>query len=116
MLKQFKILHQGGYSDDEREMYKACVWCNTVESMQVLLRGMALLEQPIAFPEGDEAVVRGGRTGGLRRPFATATVANSNQERPPHSGWFAHGRPGRSRCCSCSRATRTLCWARPPRS
>ena len=30
-----KILHQGGYSETERESYREIIWSNTIQSMQV---------------------------------------------------------------------------------
>lgn len=47
ILKQMKILHQGGYSEAEREAFREIIWSNTIQSMQVLLRGLKTLSPPI---------------------------------------------------------------------
>jgi len=51
ILKQMKILHQGGYSEAERESYREIIWSNTIQSMQVLLRGMKTINPPIEFDD-----------------------------------------------------------------
>lgn len=51
ILKQMKILHQGGYSEAERESYREIIWSNTIQSMQVLLRGMKTITPPIEFED-----------------------------------------------------------------
>jgi len=51
VLKQMKILHQGGYSPEERESYREIIWSNTIQSMQVLLRGMSTINPPIPFDD-----------------------------------------------------------------
>lgn len=35
ILKQMKLIHQGSYSDKEREAYKEIIYSNTVQSMHV---------------------------------------------------------------------------------
>lgn len=35
ILKQMKLIHQGSYSDKERENYKEIIYSNTVQSMHV---------------------------------------------------------------------------------
>eukprot|EP00732_Lithocolla_globosa_P004636 Lithocolla_globosa_v1_NODE_4378_length_1450_cov_119.556272.p1 type:complete len:356 gc:universal NODE_4378_length_1450_cov_119.556272:1284-217(-) len=51
ILKQMKILHQGGYNESERESYREIIWSNTIQSMQVLLRGMKTLNPSIEFDD-----------------------------------------------------------------
>ena len=46
-----KILHQGGYSEQERESYREIIWSNTIQSMQVLVRGMKTIDPPIEFDD-----------------------------------------------------------------
>ena len=58
VLKQMKILHQGGYSAEERESYREIIWSNAIQSMQVLVRGMGTINPPIAFND-PAAEVRG---------------------------------------------------------
>ena len=37
ILKQMKLIHEGSYSDKERESYKEIIYSNTVQSMRVRL-------------------------------------------------------------------------------
>ncbi|KAI7877236.1 guanine nucleotide-binding protein subunit alpha [Lichtheimia hyalospora FSU 10163] len=40
ILKQMKLIHDGGYSHDEREAFKEIIFSNTVQSMRVILDAM----------------------------------------------------------------------------
>jgi len=51
-----KILHQGGYSETERESYREIIWSNTIQSMQVLVRGMKTIDPPIEFDDSTQEV------------------------------------------------------------
>jgi guanine nucleotide-binding protein subunit alpha len=35
ILKQMKLIHEGSYTDKERENYKEIIYSNTVQSMHV---------------------------------------------------------------------------------
>ena len=48
ILKQMKLIHEGGYSRDERESFKEIIFSNTVQSMRVILEAMESLELPLA--------------------------------------------------------------------
>lgn len=48
ILKQMKLIHEGGYSRDERESFKEIIFSNTVQSMRVVLEAMESLELPLA--------------------------------------------------------------------
>jgi guanine nucleotide-binding protein subunit alpha len=48
ILKQMKLMYEGGYSRDERESFKEIIFSNTVQSMRVLLEAMESLEIPLA--------------------------------------------------------------------
>ncbi len=39
-----KLIHEGGYSRDERESFKEIIFSNTVQSMRVILEAMESLE------------------------------------------------------------------------
>jgi len=52
-----KILHQGGYSEAERESYREIIWSNTIQSMQVLVRGMKTITPTIEFEEPTMEVI-----------------------------------------------------------
>lgn len=47
ILKQMKLIWEGGYSDDERESFKEIIYSNTVQSMRVILEAMESLELPL---------------------------------------------------------------------
>lgn len=47
ILKQMKLIHEGGYSRDERESFKEIIFTNTVQSMRVILEAMESLELPL---------------------------------------------------------------------
>lgn len=40
ILKQMKLIHDGGYNNDERESFKEIIFSNTVQSMRVILEAM----------------------------------------------------------------------------
>ncbi|KAL1924834.1 uncharacterized protein VTP21DRAFT_4488 [Calcarisporiella thermophila] len=40
ILKQMKLIHDGGYTTDERESFKEIIFSNTVQSMRVILDAM----------------------------------------------------------------------------
>jgi len=42
-----KLIHEGGYTRDEREGFKEIVFSNTVQSMRVILEAMESLELPL---------------------------------------------------------------------
>ncbi|KAG5463028.1 MAG: guanine nucleotide binding protein, alpha subunit, partial [Olpidium bornovanus] len=44
ILKQMKMIHDGGYSNDEREGFKEIIFSNTVQSMRVILEAMERME------------------------------------------------------------------------
>ncbi|KAF3933164.1 hypothetical protein ABW19_dt0207928 [Dactylella cylindrospora] len=48
ILKQMKLIHEGGYSRDEKESFKEIIFSNTVQSMRVILEAMETLELPLA--------------------------------------------------------------------
>ncbi|KAJ1723398.1 guanine nucleotide-binding protein subunit alpha [Coemansia sp. RSA 2703] len=43
IIKQMKLIHDGGYSQDERESFKEVIFSNTIQSMRVLLEAMDTL-------------------------------------------------------------------------
>ncbi|KAG0357989.1 guanine nucleotide-binding protein subunit alpha, partial [Gamsiella multidivaricata] len=47
ILKQMKLIHDGGYSKEECEAYKEIIFSNTVQSMRVILEAMDKMELPL---------------------------------------------------------------------
>ncbi|CAI2170950.1 7173_t:CDS:2 [Funneliformis geosporum] len=43
ILKQMKLIHDGGYSPEERESFKEIIFSNTVQSMRVILEAMDVM-------------------------------------------------------------------------
>jgi guanine nucleotide-binding protein G(i) subunit alpha len=42
-----KLIHDGGYSEDEREAFREIIFSNTVQSMRVILEAMETLSVPL---------------------------------------------------------------------
>ncbi|KAG0271932.1 guanine nucleotide-binding protein subunit alpha [Linnemannia exigua] len=47
ILKQMKLIHEGSYSNEEREAFKEIIYSNTVQSMRVILEAMDNMELPL---------------------------------------------------------------------
>jgi guanine nucleotide-binding protein G(i) subunit alpha len=43
-----KLIHHGGYNDQERESYKEIIFSNTVQSMRAILEAMPSLDIPLS--------------------------------------------------------------------
>jgi guanine nucleotide-binding protein subunit alpha len=52
VLKQMKLIHHGGYNDQERESYKEIIFSNTIQSMRAILEAMPQLDLALA-PQND---------------------------------------------------------------
>lgn len=52
ILKQMKLIHEGSYTDKERENYKEIIYSNTVQSMHVILDAMEMMGISLQHPEG----------------------------------------------------------------
>lgn len=44
IVKQMKIIHETGYSDEERKAYRPVVYSNTIQSMMAIIRAMSQLK------------------------------------------------------------------------
>ncbi|KAI8067942.1 guanine nucleotide-binding protein subunit alpha [Gongronella butleri] len=53
ILKQMKLIHDGGYTPDERESFKEVIFSNTIQSMKVTLDAMERLGITFDVPEND---------------------------------------------------------------
>ncbi|KAJ1642417.1 guanine nucleotide-binding protein subunit alpha [Coemansia erecta] len=51
IIKQMKLIHDGGYSQDERESFKEVIFSNTIQSMRVMLEAMDTLHIALEHPE-----------------------------------------------------------------
>ncbi|THG95983.1 hypothetical protein EW026_g5762 [Hermanssonia centrifuga] len=52
VLKQMKLIHNGGYNDSERESYKEIIFSNTIQSMRAILEAMPQLDIQLS-PQND---------------------------------------------------------------
>jgi guanine nucleotide-binding protein G(i) subunit alpha len=53
VLKQMKLIHHGGYTDQERESYKEIIFSNTIQSMRAILEAMNEPLQLALQPQND---------------------------------------------------------------
>ncbi|CAO3693838.1 hypothetical protein G6F70_001692 [Rhizopus microsporus] len=53
ILKQMKLIHDGGYTPEERESFKEVIFSNTLQSMRVTLEAMDNLGIPFRNPENE---------------------------------------------------------------
>lgn len=67
IVKQMKIIHETGYSQEECEEYRRVVYSNTVQSLMVIIRAMGRLKIEFADP---------GRTDIARQFFTHASAAD----------------------------------------
>ncbi|KAJ2607956.1 guanine nucleotide-binding protein subunit alpha [Coemansia sp. RSA 1804] len=51
IIKQMKLIHDGGYSQEERESFKEVIFSNTIQSMRVLLEAMEALHITLQLGE-----------------------------------------------------------------
>lgn len=49
-----KLIHDNGYSVDEREAFKEIIFSNTVQSMRVIIEAMTHMGIPLARPENNK--------------------------------------------------------------
>jgi len=52
VLKQMKLIHHGGYNEQERESYKEIIFSNTIQSMRAILEAMPQLDLSLS-PQND---------------------------------------------------------------
>lgn len=51
IVKQMKIIHEKGYSQEECLQYKPVVYSNTIQSMIAIIRAMGQLKLEFGYPE-----------------------------------------------------------------
>ncbi|KAJ8660647.1 hypothetical protein O0I10_003695 [Lichtheimia ornata] len=54
ILKQMKLIHDDGYSVDEREAFKQVIYSNTIQSMRVILEAMDDMDINFAHPDNQQ--------------------------------------------------------------
>ncbi|XP_038061257.1 guanine nucleotide-binding protein G(i) subunit alpha [Patiria miniata] len=73
IVKQMKIIHEEGYSEEDCKQYKPVVYSNTIQSMIAIIRAMGSLK--VDFGDGD-------RTDDARQLFALAGQAEEGELSP----------------------------------
>ena len=73
IVKQMKIIHETGYSDEERKAYRPVVYSNTIQSMMAIIRAMGQLR--IEF--------RNSSTSDDARQFFLLAQSTDEGELPP---------------------------------
>jgi len=56
ILKQMKLIHDGGYSKDDRDSFKEIIFSNTIQSMRVIVEAMEKLEIPYENAESKQYI------------------------------------------------------------
>uniref|UniRef100_A0A915DYU3 Uncharacterized protein n=1 Tax=Ditylenchus dipsaci TaxID=166011 RepID=A0A915DYU3_9BILA len=54
IVKQMKIIHETGYSEEERKAYRPVVYSNTIQSMMAIIRAMGQLKVTFRNPTRSE--------------------------------------------------------------
>lgn len=54
ILKQMKLIHDNGYSQEEKEAFKEIIFSNTVQSMRVILEAMQNMGISLQYPENHQ--------------------------------------------------------------
>lgn len=49
VLKQMKLIHHGGYNDQERESYKEIIYSNTIQSMRCEISSHRVFQPSCSF-------------------------------------------------------------------
>ncbi|XP_037540826.1 guanine nucleotide-binding protein G(i) subunit alpha [Nematolebias whitei] len=66
LVKQMKIIHEDGYTEDERKQYKVVVYSNTIQSIMAIIKAMGQLKMDFQNPV---------REDDARQLFALASTA-----------------------------------------
>ena len=53
ILKQMRLIHDQGYTKEDKDAYKEIIFSNTIQSMRVILEAMGRLE--IEYAKGEES-------------------------------------------------------------
>ncbi|XP_076015032.1 guanine nucleotide-binding protein G(i) subunit alpha-1 [Genypterus blacodes] len=76
IVKQMKIIHEAGYSEEECKQYKAVVYSNTIQSIIAIIRAMGRLKIDFGdFARADDARQLFVLAGSAEEGFMTAELA-----------------------------------------
>ncbi|GAB0175676.1 guanine nucleotide-binding protein G(i) subunit alpha-1 [Grus japonensis] len=62
IVKQMKIIHEAGYSEEECKQYKAVVYSNTIQSIIAIIRAMGRLKIDFGDPTRATKVFQGNNS------------------------------------------------------
>ncbi|KAI5949136.1 GPA1 [Candida theae] len=57
VLKQLKLLHKGGFSQQERMQYSNIIWCDVIQSMKILIIQARKLKIPLDCDKPNSALI-----------------------------------------------------------
>ncbi|XP_038139030.1 guanine nucleotide-binding protein G(i) subunit alpha isoform X2 [Cyprinodon tularosa] len=77
IVKQMKIIHEDGYSEEECKQYKVVVYSNTIQSIMAIIRAMGLLKIDFGDPV---------RADDARQLFTLASTAEEGVMSPELTG------------------------------
>lgn len=78
ILKQVKLLHDGGFNQDEREAFKEIIFSNTIQSMRVILLAMDNMGVALADPGlQDQATIILNLPSQIEREFLPTDVSQA---------------------------------------
>lgn len=58
ILKQMKLIHEGGYNIQEKRAYKAIAYSNLIQSMKMMVNALDLLKVPLGDPTNNDKWVQ----------------------------------------------------------
>ncbi|KAF2354337.1 Guanine nucleotide binding protein (G-protein) alpha subunit [Trinorchestia longiramus] len=73
IVKQMRIIHETGYSQDECEQYRRVVYSNTIQSLMAIIRAMGQLKIEFGDPS---------RTDDARQFFTMASATEEGEMTP----------------------------------
>ncbi|TRY54852.1 hypothetical protein DNTS_001809 [Danionella cerebrum] len=80
IVKQMKIIHEAGYTEEECKQYRAVVYSNTIQSMFAIIRAMGRLKIDFADPaRADDARQLFVMAGSVDEGFMTSDLARHIQ-------------------------------------
>ncbi|ORX57044.1 guanine nucleotide binding protein, alpha subunit [Hesseltinella vesiculosa] len=77
ILKQMKLIHDGGYSHDEREAFKEIIFSNTIQSMRVILEAMQHMDVHLAYENQPFANVILDQPAQIERDFLPGDITQA---------------------------------------
>ncbi|CAO3622605.1 unnamed protein product [Cunninghamella blakesleeana] len=77
ILKQMKLIHDGGYSRDEREAFKEIIFSNTIQSMRVILEAMQHMDVDLSAENKPYASIIMDQPSQIERDYLPTEVTQA---------------------------------------